>query len=729
VVNSGLIVGGAGASGGTGGDGIFSTGLVIDSGTIEGGGNGSQQGDAVRGGTLVIDPGASFVGAVDVLTLALAGSVASTLTGVGKQFHASGAIVFEAGAHWTVEGDLAGLAAGAVIDGFTLGDEILLDGVSVASETYVTGVGLELGIGGGETTLAIAGSFNSGDFMILNTSAGANIVFAGAPAPILTTPAALAIGINMAAAIGGISISQVAGYATEIFTVKLNDSHGLLSASGADVYGDGTTRLTLTGSLGEVNAALATVKDDDPLAGADRIVVRALGDQGFVGAVDTIAVSATVATGGTPEITAPAAKTLTAGKATAISNVALKETPTLAGETFTLTVSDHYGVLAATGNGVLGAGTKHLTFSGSLEQVNADLAKLTDTELSAGTDTLVLRASDSDGSFASATTIAITNSGTLGGATPLILGANEASDGLTVAKNTSEFAESGAALRNTMIDAGGAGGVLSGGTASNVGLEGGVLGIAGAVQGLGIMTGTAITGAGGDSKTTTVQNGVDYVLTGGTVSNTTIADGGVLVVEANGSIGGTLDFAASDAVLSLAGTVLPTAEISGFDRNGASGDAIVLSGFRYKSGADTATLGAGNVLTLDLNGEIALQQLNPSQSESGVQFSIITNSLDQVVVIETGKENTQDMNFLATASAAGSTARIDDVSSRWNDLLADFSSGNPAGAAFKHDVKKFAAIAGLDSVSTTMSGMALSTHDLTGGTAPSNQIGILFPLG
>ena len=63
--------------------------------------------------------------------------------------------------------------------------------------------------------------------------------------------------------------------------------------------------------------------------------------------------------------------------------MSLSESGALADETFTVTLSDTTGDLSASGAGVSGAGAHSLTISGSLAQVDDDLATLTDTDASA----------------------------------------------------------------------------------------------------------------------------------------------------------------------------------------------------------------------------------------------------------------------------------------------------------------------------------------------------------
>jgi hypothetical protein len=88
---------------------------------------------------------------------------------------------------------------------------------------------------------------------------------------------------------------------------------------------------------------------------------------------------------------------------------------TTSGETFTVTVSDGAGVLAANTGATNGGGTitpsnanMTLTISGTLAQVNADLTTLTDNDASTAADAITVNATDSFGNVATPTTTAIT---------------------------------------------------------------------------------------------------------------------------------------------------------------------------------------------------------------------------------------------------------------------------------------------------------------------------------
>jgi hypothetical protein len=175
-------------------------------------------------------------------------------------------------------------------------------------------------------------------------------------------------------------------------------------ATGTGVSGSGTTSLTITGSLAQVNSDLATLADTEASAGADTIDLAATDSLGNSATSQSISVS----TNGLPTITAPASKVVTLSQSTAISGVSVAESGHTEFETFTVTLGDTTGLLAATGTGVSGSGTTSLTITGSLTQVNADLATLTDTKASAGADTIHVGVTDSMGNSAAAKTIAIT---------------------------------------------------------------------------------------------------------------------------------------------------------------------------------------------------------------------------------------------------------------------------------------------------------------------------------
>jgi hypothetical protein len=178
--NTGTITGGEGgpelfSGDAAGGAGVYlGGGTLINAGTILGGlgGNlGLTRAAAVQFGvtaaTLVIDPGAVFMGGVyanssvaDVLELA--GKSTHVLTGIGygSGFSGFNDISFASGASWTIEGLAAGFDDGQKITGFTSADKIKIEDAAAASGTVKVNANGKVTIkAGGETyVLDIAGA-------------------------------------------------------------------------------------------------------------------------------------------------------------------------------------------------------------------------------------------------------------------------------------------------------------------------------------------------------------------------------------------------------------------------------------------------------------------------------------------------------------------------------------------------------------------------------------------
>jgi VCBS repeat-containing protein len=113
-----------------------------------------------------------------------------------------------------------------------------------------------------------------------------------------------------------------------------------------------------------------------------------------------------------PVLTVPeGAQTIGVSEAGKISGISLSETGNTSGEIFTVMLTDSHGVLSANtvgdGDTVIASGTT-LTITGSLSDVNSDLATLTDTNGTAGSDPITLTATDSLGDSAAPQTVAVT---------------------------------------------------------------------------------------------------------------------------------------------------------------------------------------------------------------------------------------------------------------------------------------------------------------------------------
>ncbi|WP_335904925.1 hypothetical protein, partial [Acidisphaera sp. L21] len=224
---------------------------------------------------------------------------------------------------------------------------------------------------------------------------------------VIAAPATAVVGVGKAGAVAGLSLSETGNTTGESFTVTLADTNGLLSATGTGVSGSGTKTLTLAGTLAQVNAALATVTDSDSVTGSDTITLNTVDSLGNSAAAKSVAVTVN----DLPVIAAPATTVLGVGKTLAVAGLSLSETGNTNGETFKVVVADTNGVLSATGTGVTGSGSKAVTIQGTLAQVNAALATVTDTESATGTDTIKLAAVDGFGNAAANKAVAVTVNG------------------------------------------------------------------------------------------------------------------------------------------------------------------------------------------------------------------------------------------------------------------------------------------------------------------------------
>ena len=171
---------------------------------------------------------------------------------------------------------------------------------------------------------------------------------------------------------------------------SISDANGALSAStlvaggGGTIVNSGANTLTISGTLDQVNADLTTLTDTNTSTAPDLLFMLASNSNGENAPV--VLVDVTV--NGAPTITTPSDVRAPAGLATPVPLMKVSETGNTAGEVFVVILSDVNGLLSATfgGSPVIGSGTNHLTLSGSLDQVNAQLASLTITETAVGLD-------------------------------------------------------------------------------------------------------------------------------------------------------------------------------------------------------------------------------------------------------------------------------------------------------------------------------------------------------
>ena len=226
--------------------------------------------------------------------------------------------------------------------------------------------------------------------------------------PAIAVPGAQLLQQGVAQALAGITVSDADSLAGESYTVILSDTSGLLAAStgvaggGGTITGTGTTMLTLSGTLAEVNADLTTLSVSEATLATDSISITASDGNGG----EAVPRSIELDVNASPAIAVPGAQLLQQGVAQALGGITIADADSLAGESYTVMLSDTSGLLTASagpggGGSITGSGTTSLTISGTLAQVNADLATLSISDSTLATDAIAITASDNKDGTAS----------------------------------------------------------------------------------------------------------------------------------------------------------------------------------------------------------------------------------------------------------------------------------------------------------------------------------------
>jgi hypothetical protein len=458
--------------------------------------------------------------------------------------------------------------------------------------------------------------------------------------PSIAVPGAQVAGVGKALAIGGVTIAETGSTGLpETFTTTLSDKTGNLSvaASGATVTGNGTNSLQITGSLAQVDAALATLSDTDATVGSDTIALKVTDSFGNAASAQSIAVTANAP----PVVTVPGAQTIVAGVSTAISGVKLTETgKTTAPESFTATLADTNGALSVTANGatVTGNGTTTVTITGSLTQVDAALASLSDTDATAGVDAISLNAADSLGNAAAQQTIAVTaKNSTLLVVIPaaVVLGVGKAATitGLSLSPSTTVANE---IFTTTLADTTGDLTVTAGGAT---------------VTGNGT---TSVTISGSLAQ-------VDAALAKVSDTNGT-AGSDPITVNANDSLG------VSATLKSLGVTVngLPSITVPGAQRTGI-GKALAIAGVTISESGSTGSPETFTATLSDKYGDLSVTASGATVTGNGTISLKLSGSLAQVDAA------------LATLSDTDATAANDTIGLKVSDSFGNASASQAIG--------------------------------------------------
>ena len=564
-----------------------------------------------------------------------------------------------------------------VISGFGTGDVLELAGTNAVSAdpTTFNGTTTEVVVtlqGGGTFSYALAGDYVGDVFSVAPSGSASDVsvtkVTSGTP--LINAPAAITLGVGQAAAIGGVSVAETPTTDGETFTASVADMQGVLSASNAGgatvTSSNGNTTLAIVGTLAQVNAALASLSDDDAATPSDAIAINVSDSNGGAAATASIAVTVN----GSPVITVPGAQTVGQGVATTIAGVAIAESGNTNGETVTLTLSDTTGLLYATGTGVAGAHTATLTLSGTFTQVDADLATLTYSGASAGGDSIALTATDSLGGGAAPATIAVEiDSAPVTG----VPGAQTVEAGIATVIGGITITDAAPVVTVTVTDSTGA---L---TASGAAGTPHALTISGAASAVNadLATLTVLDAAsGGDTITVNASDSLGSVAAGQTITvtvnaapvittpgaqtvgqNVTSAIAGLSVADSASSGAVTVTVTDSAGVLAAAGAVSTngghTLTLTG-TAAAVTGDLAILTFEDAVAGGDTITLGANDAL-----GGIATEQSVAVSIAAGpVIAAPIAQTVEQGVTTPVPRISVTDGAGIVTVTVTDATGTL-----------------------------------------------------------------------
>ena len=240
------------------------------------------------------------------------------------------------------------------------------------------------------TSDLITVSYNdNGSNLVSGAKSASATIFVGLTgneAPTITTPAAQSYTDALQHAISGLALADA--YSNSSITATISDLHGNLNftASGAASIGSNNSgSVTVSGSLADVNATLASLKYTTTATGTttDTVTVS-LNDNNTngVGRAKTGSASFQINLTGNdaPVVTVPATQDINDLTAHALSGISVSDT--YSGTTVTATVSATAGSLS--GTGFTGSGTGSMTITDTLANVNTALATVQYTAVNNG---------------------------------------------------------------------------------------------------------------------------------------------------------------------------------------------------------------------------------------------------------------------------------------------------------------------------------------------------------
>ncbi|WP_158929520.1 hypothetical protein [Acidisphaera sp. S103] len=245
--------------------------------------------------------------------------------------------------------------------------------------------------------------------------------------PTFTVPSGEAAATGATIAITGVSvIDSFAASNPGTMTLNVSASTGLITmtSGGSNLAGSGTHAISVSGTLAQINAELATLSYTAGSSGGNDVITVDVWDQAGLEGTKSFDVAVTAAASTStstspqapppsgPVITAPANDDVTPGSSVTISGVSIADAFAAGNPgSLVLNVSAGTGIVTltgASGGKITGSGTHALSVTGTLAQINTDLQHLGYTAKgSVGTDSVLIDVWDQAGIEAS-TSIAIT---------------------------------------------------------------------------------------------------------------------------------------------------------------------------------------------------------------------------------------------------------------------------------------------------------------------------------
>ncbi len=273
------------------------------------------------------------------------------------------------------------------ITGFVQGDAVDLAGMQ-ATSAVINGSTLTVTAGSQTLSYQVSGpGLAHNVFAVENDRQGGSDLVLGPPGPVINGPSTQIVFTGLPAVLGPLGITDPSAGDSPLM-VTVSDTAGLLStvATGAGtVGGSGTNALTLTGDLDDINTMLASLTYGGAGAGSDTVDVQVT-DAGNRTTEQNIAVTDEAVPFTRPEVNAPAQELVIIGTSTAFGGitvsdpfaeatdepVSLKANIQLA----TTSVASPVTLIASgpSGSTITGQDTDDLTITGTVDQVDADLA-------------------------------------------------------------------------------------------------------------------------------------------------------------------------------------------------------------------------------------------------------------------------------------------------------------------------------------------------------------------